>query len=164
MLQRDAIVGGHSLKHDLQAAQRQIGVCAQFDVLFESLTTLEHVLFFTRLRGNAPRKLERDVAVDLVEKVGLQSMRSRYGKKLSGGQKRRLSLAIALCGNPQIVFLDEPSSALDVASTRAMWDVIKTVAGAHTLAVLLVLRYCCHITHRPSLSCRSRARRAHYDA
>ena len=52
----DAIVGGHSLRNDLLAAQQQVGVCAQFDVLFESLTTLEHVLFFTRLRGVVPKE------------------------------------------------------------------------------------------------------------
>jgi ABC-type multidrug transport system ATPase subunit len=118
--------------HSATASKPRVGVLPQFDTLFEQLTVFEHVLFFSRLKG-VPRAREMHAADELIKRVGLQPQRSLFGSTLSGGQKRRLSLAIALCGEPTIVFCDEPSSSLDVAATRNLWRVIDDVKQNHAI-------------------------------
>lgn len=120
--------------HSATSLRPRVGVLPQFDTLFEQLTVFEHVLFFSRLKG-VPRSAERATVDDLIKRVGLQAQRSLFGSTLSGGQKRRLSLAIALAGDPSIVFCDEPSSSLDVAATRNLWRVLEDVK--QTRAILL---------------------------
>jgi ABC-type multidrug transport system ATPase subunit len=85
-----------------------IGVCPQFDILWEDLTIEEHLYFYARLKGVSSSKEKESVDASLA-KVSLTTLRRRLTKTLSGGEKRRLSIAISLVGDPSVVFLDEPT-------------------------------------------------------
>merc|ERR1712166_1090701 len=95
-----------------------MGVCPQHDVLWSDLTAREHLLFYGRLKGDV---LEREV-VEVLKDVQLTFAADRPCGKYSGGMKRRLSVANSLVGSPKVVYLDEPSTGLDPASRRTLWD------------------------------------------
>lgn len=87
------------------------------------MTISEHMYFYGLLKGIALRDLEEKVSA-LLKDVDLLNERNMKSSELSGGMKRRLSLAIALVGQPRVVFLDEPSSGLDPSHRRQMWDIL----------------------------------------
>ncbi len=81
------------------------GVCPQFDILWPDLTTREHLMLFADIRGLARHRL-RDVAEEAASEVGLRAQLDSLAGDMSGGQRRKLSVAIALLGTPSVVFLD----------------------------------------------------------
>ncbi|RPB01721.1 P-loop containing nucleoside triphosphate hydrolase protein [Choiromyces venosus 120613-1] len=103
-------------------ARSHLGVCPQFDAM-DRMTVVEHLRFYAQVRG--VKDIEHNVS-QVIRAVGLEAFQTRMGEKLSGGNKRKLSLGIALMGNPTVLLLDEPSSGMDAASKRIMW---KTLAG-----------------------------------
>jgi ABC-type multidrug transport system ATPase subunit len=128
-----------------------MGVCPQFDTLWMDLTCEETLLFYARLKGVAAKD-ENEHVLQSLTMVGLQDFPKRLVKDLSGGMRRRLSVAVSLVGNPRIVFLDEPTtyvsalashgmrrchpspamvcfdhSGLDPESRRHLWDVLAQV-------------------------------------
>jgi len=102
-----------------------VGYCPQIDVHYEELTVEEHLLYYARLRG-CPPSLENRYVKKIIDETGLSGERRKYSKLLSGGQKRRLSIAIALTGNPTITFLDEPTSGLDPGTRKGIWEMLQT--------------------------------------
>ena len=94
-----------------------MGVCPQHDVLFDLLTPEEHLSMFYEFKGadKANKKAEID---KLLEDIGISDKRQNLAETLSGGNKRKLSVAIALCGGSKFVLLDEPSSGLDISARR----------------------------------------------
>ena len=118
----DAVVAGHRLSDGIQAIREVIGVCPQHDVLWLELTVWEHLLIYAQLRGVAAFT-ER--ALEMMQQVGLYEKKQTRAGALSGGQKRKLSLCLALIGNPPVVFLDEPTSGMDPYSRRATWNIIR---------------------------------------
>ncbi|XP_075660964.1 ABC transporter A family member 7-like [Castanea sativa] len=111
-----------------------MGVCLQHDLLWETLTGREHLLFYGRLR-----KLRGRPLTQAVEKC-LKTANLSYGKvsykqvgKYSKGMKRRLSVAIALIGDPKVIFIDELSIGLDLISRRNLWSVVKLVKQDRTI-------------------------------
>lgn len=129
-----AIIDGYDIVSELNQVQSIIGYCPQFDPLLESLTGRETLLFYSKLRG-VPHACSHSVVENLLQRVGLFSMADRACGMYSGGNKRKLSLAIALIGNPKVVFLDEPSSGMDPVSRRFMWDVIKSLRSRHSIVL-----------------------------
>jgi len=121
----DAFLSDHSITDDLSAVQRGLGLCPQFDVLYDDLSVEEHLLYYARLKGYPPR-FEKIHVEQLMEEIGLHGQREQLASALSGGQKRRLSIGIALTGNPDVILLDEPTSGLDPGSKRGVWEVIRT--------------------------------------
>lgn len=110
------------LRHRAQA-RSHLGVCPQFDAV-DAMTVEEHLEFYARVRGVS------DVAHNVeavLRAVGLTAFRTRMAAELSGGNRRKLSLAIALMGNPAVVLLDEPSSGLDAAAKRIMWRTLAAI-------------------------------------
>ena len=101
----------------LELARSHLGVCPQHDAL-DQMTVLEHLRFYAGIRGVT--QIEQNVQ-NLVKAVGLSPFAHRMANKLSGGNKRKLSLAIALIGNPECLLLDEPSSGMDPLAKRNMW-------------------------------------------
>lgn len=96
------------------AARAHLGVCPQFDAM-DRMTVTEHLIFYARIRGVENVDYNVD---EVIRAVGLDEFRFRIAEKLSGGNKRKLSLAIALMGNPAVLLLDEPSSGMDAAAKR----------------------------------------------
>jgi ATP-binding cassette subfamily A (ABC1) protein 3 len=106
-----------SVAADRYLARFHLGVCPQFDAM-DTLSVREHLAFYARIRGVA----DVSGAVEaMIRSVGLQPFADRMADKLSGGNKRKLSLAMALIGNPEVVLLDEPSSGMDPLAKRNMW-------------------------------------------
>ncbi|KAI0441149.1 hypothetical protein F4803DRAFT_437510 [Xylaria telfairii] len=112
-------------------AQRNLGVCPQFDAL-DLLTVREHLSFYSRCKG--VRDVKADVAY-IMARVGITSHADKLAAKLSGGNKRKLSLGIALIGNPPVLLLDEPSSAMDAASKRVLWKTLQAVAPGRSVVI-----------------------------
>lgn len=101
-----ATIGGFDIKFNSDEVYKCIGICPQFDIQWEDLTVGEHLYFYARLKG-IHKHDERKVVLKSLEDVSLQDFEYRLTKGLSGGERRRLSIAIALLGKPQVVFLDE---------------------------------------------------------
>ncbi|XP_043640765.1 phospholipid-transporting ATPase ABCA3 [Drosophila teissieri] len=110
-------------ERDVASYRHLIGFCPQHSVFMSYMTCHQHLEFFAQLRG-ARRCDARDWADEKLKKLGLGDKRDEFGKNLSGGMKRRLSLGIAIAGNTKIVILDEPSSGLDINSRRELWDIL----------------------------------------
>ncbi|ROT43326.1 ABC transporter [Sodiomyces alkalinus F11] len=125
----DIFVEDKSVLSELAAARVNLGVCPQHDAL-DQMTVREHLEFYARVRGIA------DVAGNveaILTAVGLQAFSDRMAHSLSGGNKRKLSLGIALMGNPTVVLLDEPSSGLDAAAKRIMWKTLAATIPGRSL-------------------------------
>jgi len=121
-----ARVGGYDISTSMDKIHQIMGVCPQFDTLWETLTANETLLFYARLKG-ANRNSEKDEVMQYLKQVGLEQAADLQVHELSGGMKRRLSVAVALVGNPRVIFLDEPTTGLDPDSRRSLWDVLLEV-------------------------------------
>jgi ABC-type multidrug transport system ATPase subunit len=110
-----ATVAGKDTRTQVQEIRQDIGICLQHDCLFPLLTVREHVQFFSRLKGlyKEMSTAEAEEHVDqVIQDVALSEKRNTMSKNLSGGMKRKLSVAIAFCGGSKIVLLDEPTSGM----------------------------------------------------
>jgi len=118
----DCVVYGNSIVRDPNSIRQSMGICPQHNVLFDRLSVNEHLYFFQRIKGANPTS--DDVTSSAVE-VGLGEYHKTASMALSGGNKRKLSLAIALSGDPKLLLLDEPTSGMDVASRRHCWELLR---------------------------------------
>ncbi|KAK9462577.1 uncharacterized protein V1516DRAFT_670618 [Lipomyces oligophaga] len=118
---------------DRARARSYLGVCPQFDSI-DHMTAAETLEFYARLRGLKGDEMRHNVD-SLIYAVGLTRFRSRMAGKLSGGNRRKLSLGIALMANPTVLLLDEPSSGMDAASKRVMWRTLSKVAGGRSIVL-----------------------------
>ncbi|KJE92513.1 ATP-binding cassette transporter subfamily A [Capsaspora owczarzaki ATCC 30864] len=119
----DAFVGGCSVVTDIEGVRRSLGLCPQFDVLFDNLTVAEHLRFFCRVKGLDESAVEAEVD-SMITDLNLTDKRNEPARTLSGGMKRRLSVAIAFVGGSKIVMLDEPTAGMDPHARRATWELI----------------------------------------
>jgi len=118
---------GHDMsrQEELAKAYKLLGVCPQADPLWNSLSGRDHLLFYGRLKGVPEATLASTVNV-LLQRLGLEVFDAdKPAEQYSGGMKRKLSLGIALIGHSPVLFLDEPSAAVDAAAKRHLWKVIK---------------------------------------
>lgn len=127
----DILIQDTSVISHRAAARAYMGVCPQFDAM-DQMTAIEHLRFYARARGVPD--VEHNVD-QVVHAVGLAPFKSRMAGKLSGGNKRKLSLGIALIGNPSVILLDEPSSGMDAASKRIMWRTLSAVSSGRSLVL-----------------------------
>ncbi|KAK6508089.1 hypothetical protein TWF506_010193 [Arthrobotrys conoides] len=114
---------------DKPEARSHLGVCPQFDAC-DQMTTREHLRFYAKIRG--VDDIDHNVQV-VLDAAGLTEFSERMAWKLSGGNRRKLSLAIALMGNPSVMLLDEPSSSMDSASQRLLWNILRSIAPGRSL-------------------------------
>jgi ABC-2 type transport system ATP-binding protein len=113
----------------------RLGVQLQASSFFEFLTAKEQIDTFAELYGAAPGR-----AAEMLEQVGLTEHANVRCEKLSGGQQQRLSIACALVGDPELVFLDEPTAALDPQARRNLWDLMRAI-NAEGRTVVLTTHY-----------------------
>ncbi|KAI4610769.1 uncharacterized protein J4E87_010703 [Alternaria ethzedia] len=121
----DVLIEDISIISKRAAARGHLGVCPQFDAM-DSMTVTEHLYFYARARGVPDPKTSVDA---ILQATSLGRFHDRLASKLSGGNKRKLSLSIALMGNPSVLLLDEPSSGMDAAAKRVMWRTLLGVAA-----------------------------------
>lgn len=125
----DVLVENTSVSKRRAAARSHLGVCPQFDAI-DSMTVEEHLKFYAKVRGISD--VNRNVRA-ILHAVGLEAFSKRMAFALSGGNKRKLSLGIALMGNPSVVLLDEPSSGLDAAAKRIMWKTLGQIVPGRSI-------------------------------
>lgn len=134
----DAVLLGHSVKQEPEQVKRLIGVSPQETAVAEKLTVLENLLLIASI-GGASKAEAKERAAEMLSSFGLTEYASRRAAVLSGGCKRRLSLAMALILKPQILFLDEPTLGLDVIARHELWDSIRALKNKTT--VILTTHY-----------------------
>ncbi|NXK06969.1 ABCAA protein, partial [Herpetotheres cachinnans] len=109
---------------DRDAIREMIGICPQFNIQFEVLTVKENLKTFAEIKGIKSKEVDREVQ-NILELLDISSIQDTQAEKLSGGQKRKLSIGIAMLGNPQVLFLDEPTAGLDPLSRHQVWSLLK---------------------------------------
>ncbi|KAI9204500.1 uncharacterized protein BJ171DRAFT_562062 [Polychytrium aggregatum] len=129
-----ALLAGKNIKTETKEVYGNIGICPQFDILWDDLTVGEHLYFYARLKGVSPSN-EREAVQESLRQVALEAFEGRLTKGLSGGEKRRLSIAIALVGNPAVVFLDEPTTGLDPEVRRLIWNIVNKARAGRTIVL-----------------------------
>lgn len=131
----DIYVTGISVTQQRGLARTKLGVCPQFDAM-DKLTVVEVLKFYASLRGISGGRKQIQRHVDqLIMAVDLERFRTRMASKLSGGNKRKLSLAVALIGNPDVLLLDEPSSGMDAFAKRIMWRTLADFAPGRAIVL-----------------------------
>ncbi|KAI2474243.1 ATP binding cassette (ABC) protein subfamily A member [Diabrotica virgifera virgifera] len=135
-----AYIFGHDVRdpNDMDAIRRMTGVCPQHDILFDNLSPREHLEFFAAVKGIHPSLIEFEVMKTLRD-IDLTDKANSSSKHLSGGQKRKLSIGIAIIGDPKIVILDEPTAGVDPYSRRHMWSVLQN--KRHGRVILLTTHF-----------------------
>ncbi|XP_039428807.1 phospholipid-transporting ATPase ABCA3-like [Culex pipiens pallens] len=118
-----AWVEGISLQSSMGEVYQRIGYCPQFDALLDDLTGRETLRIYALLRGVRAEDI-RGVTLTLAEDLNFLKHIDKKTKQYSGGNKRKLSTAIALMGNPSVVYLDEPTTGMDPGAKRQLWNVI----------------------------------------
>ncbi len=124
-------IDGHDPWKREPELQRRIGVQLQSSAFFERLTAREQLATFAALYGVRPSRVD-----ELLEQVGLTEKGASPVEKLSGGQAQRLSIACALVHDPEVVFLDEPTAALDPQARRNLWDFLEGLNESGRTVVL----------------------------
>jgi ABC-2 type transport system ATP-binding protein len=120
----DVTVGGHSIRGNADAVRSLIGVCPQELALYEDLSAMDNMVFFGRMAG-LNGKEARSQSIAQLELMGLLERAKGKVSKFSGGMKRRVNLAIALMGNPKLLFLDEPTVGIDPQSRNNIYETIE---------------------------------------
>lgn len=124
----EIVVLGHRMPRDAEALRKRIGYMTQRFSLWEDLTCRENLEFVATLQGLARRKRRERIA-DLAEALELTPILKQRAGTLSGGQRQRLALAAAIVHEPELLFLDEPTSAVDPESRREFWERLFDLAG-----------------------------------
>ena len=115
----------YDINNDMQEIRKFMGVCPQFDILFDNLTVKEHLELYATLKGMSQADIPQTVE-KMIKDLKLEEKMNYLSKTLSGGQKRKLSTGIAFIGGSKLIFLDEPTTGMDPTSRRVLWDVLKT--------------------------------------
>jgi ABC-2 type transport system ATP-binding protein len=135
-----AMVAGFDVTRDGPKVRASIGVALQDVALDPMLTGREHMRLQGGLQG-IPRSQRAARGDELLERVGLADAANRKSSTYSGGMRRRLDLALALLHGPRILFLDEPTTGLDVQSRTALWDEVARLAREEGTTVFLTTQY-----------------------
>jgi ABC-2 type transport system ATP-binding protein len=135
-----ARVGGYDVAHEGPRVRGIIGAALQEAALDPLLTGREHLRLQATLQGLS-RTERRSRADELLVRVGLTEAADRKVRGYSGGMKRRLDLALALVHRPRVLFLDEPTTGLDVQSRTALWEEVERLAKRDGVTVFLTTQY-----------------------
>ncbi|MBL8429268.1 MAG: ATP-binding cassette domain-containing protein [Dechloromonas sp.] len=131
----EIVLNGHAIPDDAQAARARIGVVPQFDNLDPDFTCAENLLVFGRYFGLKDAEIRAKIP-QLLDFAGLSSKAGARLSTLSGGMKRRLTLARAMVNDPDIIFLDEPTTGLDPQARHLIWDRLKQLKSAGKTLIL----------------------------
>lgn len=125
------IIGNNCVTQSAQV-KRLVGISPQDTAVAENLTVFENLKMMCGIYGFSKEKTEKRVS-EAIEMFSLEEYKSSYAKTLSGGWKRRLSIAMAIIGEPKVLFLDEPTLGLDVLARRELWSVVEKLKNKITI-------------------------------
>ena len=128
----DAFVGGYSVTNDYKQIKKLIGVSPQETAIAPNLSVKENLEFICGIHGFDKEKTRAKIE-EISAQFALESVLERKSSKLSGGWQRRVSIAMALISEPQILFLDEPTLGLDVIARHELWDTVRALKGKVTI-------------------------------
>ena len=128
----DAQVGGYSITKQPEQVKRLLGVSPQETAVAPNLSVEENLALICGIHGFSKEKTRQKIG-ELSGQLGLEEVLRRKAGKLSGGWQRRVSIAMALISDPQILFLDEPTLGLDVLARHELWKVIRSLKGKVTM-------------------------------
>ena len=131
----ELLVRGRDVVHDSAGVRRDIGLAGQFAAVEPTMTGRENLEMTARLFGHG-RATARQAAAAVIDQLSLGEVADRRSGTYSGGQRRRLDLGASLVGGPRLLLLDEPTTGLDPASRREVWDAVRNLAAAGTDIVL----------------------------
>lgn len=134
----DAEIAGFSILGDKQKIRERIAISPQETAVAENLTARENLKMMSGIYGMDKDAAEKRI-LELSDALSLQKVMDKRLKKLSGGYKRRVSIAMALINSPSVLFLDEPTLGLDVIARAELWDAIKAIKGE--LTIILTTHY-----------------------
>ncbi|KAH7932734.1 hypothetical protein HPB49_001954 [Dermacentor silvarum] len=127
-----AIVCGYDVSKQRYHVRQLVSLCQQTDIFFDDMTCTENLLYFGSLKGTKKAKLVNSIT-ETLRVVGLEDKAYSMPHQLSGGMKRRLSIAITLVSEPELLILDEPTAGMDPETRRCVWDTLQNVAKKSTL-------------------------------
>ena len=128
----DALVGGHSITREPDRVKARIGVSPQETAVAPNLSVEENLALICGIHGFSAEKTAEKIRA-LSDQFALGAVLGRKAGKLSGGWQRRVSIAMALISEPEILFLDEPTLGLDVLARRELWEAIRSLKGRITI-------------------------------
>lgn len=134
----EAYVLSHNIHTELGEVKKLVNISPQDTSVASRLTVRENLEFIAGIYG-ADRKKQREKADEMIQYFHLQEVADRRAKVLSGGWQRKLSIAMALITEPQIIFLDEPTLGLDVLARRELWEVIRRMK--EKITIILTTHY-----------------------
>ena len=120
-------INGKDMRNNFSELSSVFGYCPQFDAIFEYMTVYENLEFYGKIKGIKNEYLEK-VVLAMIEEMSLSEFTNKIAGRLSGGNKRKLSVAISFLCTPPIVLLDEPSTGMDPEARRFMWSVIHKIS------------------------------------
>uniref|UniRef100_A0A8B9MM36 P-type phospholipid transporter n=1 Tax=Accipiter nisus TaxID=211598 RepID=A0A8B9MM36_9AVES len=126
------LIGGLDIQTHMDSIRHRLGMCPQYNILFNHLTVAEHILFYSQLKGRSRDEAEQELET-MLEDMGLTHKRNEEAQNLSGGMQRKLSVAIAFVGEAKVVVLDEPTSGVDPYSRRSIWDLLLKYRSGRTI-------------------------------
>ncbi|KOP78276.1 ABC transporter ATP-binding protein [Lysinibacillus sp. FJAT-14745] len=130
----DALLDGESIVHHQVAAKKKLNISPQETAVAPNLTVLENLLLMGRIYGCSKTEAKKRASAQM-NLFGLIPRQSSKAKTLSGGYKRRLSVAMAMMSNPKILFLDEPTLGMDVRARRDLWKILNQLKGQVTIVL-----------------------------
>lgn len=123
---------GRDSSAKVELLRRRIGLCPQYNVIYDNLTVREHLVLVGCLKGCSQDVLEQEIT-QLIADIDLADKQHCFAKNLSGGQKRRLSVAMAFIGGSELIFLDEPTSGMDSTARRYLWQMMRNARSGRVI-------------------------------
>ena len=133
-----AFVDGYDIRTQTKEARRSMALCPQENILYNELDVYQHLKLYAILKDHEWSDVDNEVN-KMLQLVALTDKKHTMSSQLSGGMKRKLSLAIAMIANSKILILDEPTSGMDPEARRHIWDVLQSIRTERT--ILLTTHY-----------------------
>ena len=130
-------IQGFDVQSQFADARKLIGYCPQYDAIFPVLTVEETLKFYALIKGIRTHLIE-EVVEKGIRELNLKDHRNKLAGTLSGGNKRKLSVAMALIGNPPVILLDEPSAGMDPEARRFMWKVVEKISQRDKRSAVII--------------------------